>query len=123
MRRLTLDPFRLVHTYTESLEPPAGQPRAHQYFGTLDLYGFDPSFDLYGGGGLVSTVTDLARFWHAVVCGRLFSDSRTLALMIRPSPYGNFGMGPFHVTIDGEPAIGHSGFGGACVVHLPVWAI
>jgi D-alanyl-D-alanine carboxypeptidase len=119
MRELIIDPLCLGDTYTESLEPPAPAPRAHQYYGTLDTYGFDPSFDLYGGGGLVSTVDDLARFWDTVVHGRLFRAPATLALMITPSRYGNFGMGPFHVLVDGTEAIGHSGFGGASVVYLP----
>ncbi len=119
MRELVIDPLRLGDTYTESLEPPAPAPRAHQYYGTLDTYDLDPSFDLYGGGGLVSTVENLARFWDDVVHGRLFRAPGTLALMTTPSRYGNFGMGPFHVTVDGSEAIGHSGFGGASVVYLP----
>src|SRR5206468_13081783 len=64
---LGLDRLGLLHTYLETLEPTPAQatPRAHQYLGTTDTAGFDPSFDLYGGGGLVSTVNDLTRFYRA----------------------------------------------------------
>ncbi len=57
----------LADTYLETLEPkPArAKQRAHQYLGTIDAADFDPSFDLYGGGGLVSTVDDLGQLAHA----------------------------------------------------------
>ena len=51
-------------TWWEILEPPpAGVPdRAHQFLEDIDVYAFAPYYDLYGGGGVVSTVGDLARF-------------------------------------------------------------
>jgi CubicO group peptidase (beta-lactamase class C family) len=42
----------------------------------MDMTGADPSFDLYGGGGLVSTVNDLARFYRALLDGHVFAKPR-----------------------------------------------
>src|SRR4051794_10516153 len=59
-RLLRFDRLGLDDTYLETLEPvpPGARPRAHQYLGDIDMTGADPSFDLYGGGGLVSSVDD-----------------------------------------------------------------
>src|SRR5262249_12470151 len=81
------------------LETPGGREagqRAHQYLGTLDTTAFDPSFDLYGGGGLVSTVDDLARFYAALLGGKVFHRPGTLRTMLgKPNPHGvaDLGMG------------------------------
>ena len=79
LRRLGLD-----ETYWESLEPaPSGiAGRAHQYIGEFDGYGMDPSFDLYGAAGLVSTVDDLSAFYRALLRGEVFARPETLATML-----------------------------------------
>ena len=41
----------------------------------------DASVDLYGGGGLMSTCGDLARFFRGLVQGRVFRSPETLATM------------------------------------------
>jgi len=118
----------LTHTYLETLEPaPArvGQ-RAHQYLGTTDATGFDPSFDLYGGGGLVSTVDDLARFYRALLEGDVYRKSATLRTMLgkpysrRPS---DLGMGIFSDSIGHERCWHHDGFWGTSVLHCPRGAV
>jgi D-alanyl-D-alanine carboxypeptidase len=81
---LRFDKLGLRRTYLETLEPrpSAAQPRAHQYYQRIDATAFDPSFDLYGGGGLVSTVDDLARFYRALFHGGVFDKSATLRTML-----------------------------------------
>ena len=114
-------------TYLETLEsrPRAAQPRAHQYYETIDSTGFDPTFDLYGGGGIVSTVDDLARFYRALLEGRVFKSTATLRTMLgkaNPQRVADAGMGIFSVLIGGrtgENCWGHSGFWGTTVVHCP----
>jgi D-alanyl-D-alanine carboxypeptidase len=78
---LNLKSLGLGSTYFESLEktPPGALPLAHQYLGAMDTSGFDPSFDLFGGGGLVSTTADLDRFFRALLQGRIFKHRSTLA--------------------------------------------
>jgi D-alanyl-D-alanine carboxypeptidase len=79
--QLNLKGLGLASTYFESLEemPPGALPLAHQYLGATDTSDFDPSFDLYGGGGLVSTTADLDRFFRALLRGRIFKHQSTLA--------------------------------------------
>ena len=107
----------LADTYLESLEPrPRGaHARTHQYYETIDSTAFDPSFDLYGGGGLVSTVDDLARFYRALFHGRVFKLASTLRVMLgRPNPRSpdDLGMGIFSNQFGGRTCWGHSGFWG-----------
>jgi len=78
--------LHLHSTYWETLEPaPRGLPvRAHQYWGSTDVTDFDPSLDLYGGGGLVSTTADLNAFFRALLNGRLFRLPSTLSMALLP---------------------------------------
>lgn len=71
----------LSATYFETQEPtPRSEPAlARQYLGTTDVTEIDPSFDLFGGGGLVSTTADLTRFFRALLQGQVFHDGGTLA--------------------------------------------
>lgn len=123
----TLLPFerlRLDETYLETLEPkPAkAKRRLHQYFGDIDTHDFDPSFDLYGGGGHVSTVEDLVRFFRGLLGGRVFDKQSTLRTMLGnpdPSDLSDLGMGIFWLSIDGEDCWGHAGFWGIAAYHCP----
>jgi D-alanyl-D-alanine carboxypeptidase len=125
----------LTSTWWETLEPaPDGvPPRAHQYLGELDTVDFDPSFDLYGGGGLVSTVEDLARFMRALMTGGVFARPETLDLMLAPVegtrarsdagpgelPPGADRMGVWSVGVAGLPSWRHSGFWGTLATYVP----
>jgi D-alanyl-D-alanine carboxypeptidase len=117
----------LTRTYLELLEPrrQAARPRAHQYYQRIDATGFDPSFDLYGGGGLVSTVDDLARFYRALLHGQVYEKRATLRTMFgKPNPRRilDLGMGIFSNRIGGrggEDCWTHSGFWGITVIHCP----
>jgi D-alanyl-D-alanine carboxypeptidase len=73
----------LRHTYHESVEPEPDDlpPIAHQYEGDFDVWRYDPSVDLWGGGGLVSTGADLAAFFRALLRDEIFHEPATLATM------------------------------------------
>jgi D-alanyl-D-alanine carboxypeptidase len=119
-----LDKLGLRGTWMETLEPaPAGiAPRAHQYMGGNDSFGLDPSFDLYGGGGIAATVADMAGFTTAVLTGRVFEKPATLdsMMVIRSTGlYDSYGYGLFRVNIAGRRGYGHSGFWGTISVHFP----
>lgn len=120
--QLALDALGLRDTYWERYEAPASRRRAHQVFEGLDTYDWDPSLDLFGGGGLVSSVADLNTFFDALLEGRVFEKPDTLALMQSSqglpvdSPYR---LGLLHYDFDGAAAIGHSGFWGTLVVREP----
>ena len=121
---LDLDRLGLDETYWESLEPapPGITGRAHQYVGDVDGYGLDPSFDLYGAAGLVSTVDDLSAFYGALLRGELFARPETLATMLE-IPASNAGpqagMGIFRHDVAGATCWGHAGMWGTFVVTCP----
>lgn len=75
-------------TWLESAEPipEATLALVHQYEGDLDTYNLDASSDIYGGGGLVSTVGDMARFMRGLFSGEVFADLSTLNTMLTPVP-------------------------------------
>jgi D-alanyl-D-alanine carboxypeptidase len=121
---LHFDRLGLDDTYWESLEPaPEGAaPRAHQYFDTYDNIALDASTDLYGGGGLVSTVDDLARFYRALFHGKVFDRPKTLRTMTTVSGPGRdegAAMGIYDVDAAGERCYGHAGFWGTQTIHCP----
>jgi len=122
-------------TWWEILEePPAGAPeRAHQFLDDLDVTGFDPSYDLYGGGGVVSTVGDLARFWRGLFSTGVFERSDTLDTMLttldgtraladaspRALPPGAYRMGVWEVEVEGYATYRHTGFWGTLATYVP----
>jgi len=129
------DALDLASTWWETLEPrPAGlRGRAHQFLGDTDTHDFDPSLDLYGGGGLVCTVGDLARFHRAALTGELYEDPATLATMLstiegvgaaadaseRSLAPGAYRMGLWVVDVDGREVYWHSGFWGTVATYTP----
>jgi D-alanyl-D-alanine carboxypeptidase len=121
---LDFDRLALDETYWESLEPapPGITGRAHQYIGDLDGYGLDPSFDLYGAAGLLSTVDDLSAFYRALLQGELFTRPETLATMLE-IPASNAGpqagMGIFRHDVAGTTCWRHAGMWGTFVVTCP----
>ncbi len=78
----------LKSTWLESLEdaPTGLTGRTHQYLQGADTYEWDPSMDLYGGGGLVSTTSDLARFYQALFNEKVFDQAATLDTMLQKVP-------------------------------------
>ena len=85
------DRLGLHATAWERLEPPPpGQPpRGDQYYDTtFDNIRLDASSDLFGGGGLVSTVGDLSRFFQALFAGQVFAHPSTLDAMTTIAPGG-----------------------------------
>lgn len=129
---LRFGPLGLAHTYLETLEPapPDRPPRAHQYYAGLDLERVDASFDLYGGGGLVSTMADLGRFYRALLRGQVFARRGTLRAMLAiPATNADdaddarrgdgYGMGIYRLTAAGTACWGHDGAWGTFAFHCP----
>jgi D-alanyl-D-alanine carboxypeptidase len=122
---LDFDHLGLDHTWLETVErtPPGTADRAHQYYEELDTYAADPSFDLYGGGGLVSTVDDLAAFYRAVFAGGVFADSDTVEVMTTVPPVNTkagAAMGLFRLEdLELGECWTHSGFWGTVVISCP----
>lgn len=123
-RTLDFDKLGLRATWWETQEPPAPQagPRAHVILDGKDTYGWNPSLDMYGGGGLVATPQDMARFLYALFDGKVFKHPGTLDAMLSKdglpadSPYR---LGIFEYDVGGLKAYGHSGFWGTAAVYVP----
>jgi D-alanyl-D-alanine carboxypeptidase len=128
-RLLHYDRLGLTATWFETLEPAPGpaRARAHQYYVDaaagldLDAYTADPSFDLYGGGGLVSSVADLNRFYQALLDGRVLSRAalRTMLTLVPTANGDGAGMGIFPRRIEGITCWWHNGFWGSAVLYCP----
>ncbi len=125
---LGFDRLGLTTTWFETLDsvPAAAGPRAHQYLDTADITAFDPSFDLYGGGGLVANIADLSGFYRALLEGRVFQRPATLdsMLVVPPQSVGSdpsrgYGMGIGRRVIGGLTCWGHSGHWGTMAVSCP----
>ncbi len=91
----------------------------------VDALAFDPSFDLFGGGGLVSTLEEVDGFLRALFGGRVFDDPRTLAALFAAPPsgtddpaWGHNGL-MFRATLSGEDVWAHTGFWGVQAAFLP----
>jgi D-alanyl-D-alanine carboxypeptidase len=123
---LQYDRIGLAQTWFTTLEPEPEKhaPPAHQYWMKKhwDAQDFDPSWDLYGGGGIVATAGDMARFFQALFDRRIIKDSATLALMHRPVMQGdphNYCLGIRVLSIGGYPAWYHGGFWGTDAAYFP----
>ncbi|MFJ4670772.1 serine hydrolase domain-containing protein [Kitasatospora purpeofusca] len=119
LRELGLDSVHL-----ESLEPTpgAGAERAHQYVSGTDLLAVDPSCDLWGGGGLVSTMSDLTAFVRALFRGGVFERPTTLAAMLAPVAARGAegrGMGIYRIPLGSGRWWGHCGSWGVVMAYEP----
>jgi D-alanyl-D-alanine carboxypeptidase len=121
---LRFDDLGLDATWLESQEPvPVGAgPMTHAYLGPTDSFDFDPSFDLYGGGGLVASIRDLADFYQALFAHEVFDQPETLDQMLAPLPdpaFSGVGMGIFGSEFEGGIAWGLAGYWGSIANVVP----
>jgi D-alanyl-D-alanine carboxypeptidase len=75
-------------TWLEGHEPPRQREVAHHYSDELDWTTIAPTID-WGGGGLVTTASDLARFVRGFWSERII-DSRGLNELTRWTPGASF---------------------------------
>ncbi len=117
---LDFDDLELNATYWEKLEvKPEDLTRAHQFHGRADLYGVDASIDLFGGGGLVASVSDTGRAIRAINTGAVFANSDTRFRMREntlPS-VTTYGLGWHKRTLMNQECWGHSGAWGLIALH------
>ena len=130
---LRFEKLGLEHTWLESLEPAPQNllDPVHRYLGRLDATEFDPSVDLYGGGGLMSTCQDLALFVNALFKHKVFDKKETLELMKTEPRYfpsynpeedrrhKDYRYGLWQFPIYGEEGFMHAGLWGTHMLHVP----
>jgi len=84
----------------------------------------NPSFDAFGGGGLASTVFDLAQFGIYLFEGKIFENQSTLNLMTTQAvnkqniPF-EYGLGLAITQVNKHKALGHGGFWGTQLKYIP----
>jgi len=132
---LKFNELQLDRTWLETLEPePENMPApVHRYFGRDDVTLWDPSTDLYGGGGLMSTSPNLAQFFHALFNHQIYDKKETLELMLTKNAFtGNYDSaedkrfkdyryGVWNVNVYDEKAYIHNGLWGSQLIHIPAY--
>jgi D-alanyl-D-alanine carboxypeptidase len=126
---LRFDALGLKDSWMETLEnePTGGFARlSHPIYGTVDTRSWDPSWDLFGAGGLVSSTQDLVKFMDALFAGKIFKNKTTLDIMINipQVSIGGFGgldggMGINRTTIAGNVCYAGYGFFGTEMIRCP----
>ena len=125
---LGFEKLGLQQTWLESLEPAPDDllPFVHRYFRGRDFTEWDPSIDLYGGGGLVSTTDELASFIHQLFNQQVFTQRKTLDLMLEKADYDHppsmdYRQGLSTVKVYGESVYMHEGLWGVILCHIPAY--
>lgn len=117
----------IARTWFDCLDPtPASAgPRERQFQGDVDSSEFDATFDLFGGGGLVSTLADMDRFLRALFGRQVFASEQTLKGIleaeITPTDIPDFGHNGlmFRGRPAGQECWGHTGFWGVVATYFP----
>ena len=125
---LNLDKLGLNDTYWELFEQPKrdAPPRSRQFIGESDATDFHPSLDLFGGGGLVSSLADLTAFAQALFGGQVLRDARSLTqgLVVpkvdrEPNSHIHSALGMV-IPMGKISGWGHLGFWGCGVAYAPL---
>lgn len=102
--------------------PLVARPAAPQWIGGIDGRAVSPTVDLYGGGGLVSTMGDLATFVDALLSGRVLRAPETLTLLTATSGAAapaHAASGLFEAHVGAARCWYHDGFWGVQVLSCP----
>ena len=109
-RELGFDRLGLATTWWKSQSPRRRAPRtrARQFLGKRDVTDVSATMDLYGGGGLVMSARDLARWTADLFEGRVYERPATLAEMLAPGAHegaDSYRLGLFAKRIGGARCI------------------
>lgn len=113
-------------TWFTTLEkvPVGTEPLVHQYWDKYpwDSYDLNPSWDLYGGGGIAATPKDLALFFQNLFEGNIIKDKELLAQMFTNMPAKtktNYCLGIRKIQMGGYTGYYHGGFWGTDAIYFP----
>lgn len=125
---LNFKDLEFEHTWFPTLEDANLKTKqlVHQYWSSRgwDSYEIDPSFDLYGGGGMATTTKELAKFSDKLFSGNIIKDTTILNKLfskIIPSNGEESGycMGLTETKVNGNKCYNHGGFWGTRVIYFP----
>lgn len=103
-------------------QPKNSKSLVHQYWNkyTWDSYDLNPSWDLYGGGGLVSNTKDLSVFFQRLFERKIIHDQNILDEMYKDiSPKTNYCLGIRKISMSDLTGYYHGGFWGTDVIYFP----
>lgn len=125
---LRYETMGLNHTWMPTLEEKPNQTKtlAHQYWGEYawDSYDIDISVDLYGGGGIACSTSDLANFIFKLFNDEIIKDTTVFNLIYTEIPTkddkpSNYYLGLSSSEYQGFKAYGHGGFWGTVALYFP----
>lgn len=102
--------------------PKKSNPLVHQYYEKFDWdsYDLNPSWDLYGGGGIAATTKDLSKFFQLLFEGKIIQDTNLLSKMCSPVfSKTNYCLGIRKVTLNGYTGYYHGGWWGTDAIYFP----
>lgn len=111
--------FKTLDKDPKGLEKMANQYSTKKGLNSHDL---DPSWDLYGGGGIASTAREMALFFDALFSGQIIQDQNLLNQMssfqniVKDSRYC---LGVMQIDFHGETMFYHGGFWGTDIMYSP----
>lgn len=127
----------ITHTWFPTLEEKPAQTSdlVHQYWNVddwgpskmniaWDSHEHDISWDLYGGGGIATTMKELSQFSYSLFNGHIIKDTETLSLIFSDvvtadGKVNNYRLGVADTAIRGIESYGHGGFWGTIVFYIP----
>ncbi len=122
---LKYEELALTNTWFKNLEPsPKNTTKfAHQYANNFrwDSYEINPSWDLYGGGGIAATVKDAALFYQYLFNGKIIQNDALLTQMytyVLPEEESKYCLGIYHFNF-GFNLYYHGGWWGTDVNYSP----
>lgn len=122
---LKFNALNLTKTWFVDLEnfPKNTLSLAHQYARKYgwDSFDIDPSWDLYGGGGIAATAKECALFFQYLFDGKIIKDKRILEAMhthVLPPEQSRYCLGLYHFDM-GFNAYYHGGWWGTDVIYSP----
>jgi D-alanyl-D-alanine carboxypeptidase len=121
---LEFDKYHLNATWFVTLQKPSKKtkPLVHQYYQKYpwDSYELNPSWDLYGGGGMASTTKDLATFFQLLFEGKIIKDTSLLKKMCSPIySKTNYCLGIRKMDLNGITGYYHGGWWGTDAIYFP----
>ncbi|MDR3025389.1 serine hydrolase domain-containing protein [Chryseobacterium sp.] len=105
-------------------QPAKSLPLVNQYWKEFDweIKDLNPSWDLYGGGGIASNVKDMAQFFQLLFNGKVIKDQKVLQLMstdVPPNLDINYCLGIRKIKSGGMTAYNHGGGLGTDAIYIP----
>ena len=125
---LRYDELQINDTWFPTLEekPENTKPLVHQYWSSYnwDSYNLDISWDLFGGGGIACTTSDLAKFIHHYFNGNIVKNDSIQNLIFTEIKTKETELYPYYLGLSqdnyhGMNAYGHGGFWSTVMMHFP----